>query len=1438
MRRINFLALFLLLLLLCCRRSGDQTPQNYSLTVDPVKLVFSGAGGSQNVQVATDAPSWNAEASDGWIKVSTSGNTLSVQVEANPEKASRNGSIRVTAGATTADLTVMQSGKQNRPADDPYPKANYGLDDDAIFVKKAYTEGITSADPEQNTFTVPSSAVGAQKPEVGQKLIMNTPSSLFPDGLLAEVKSVRESGGNYEVSYTPLALEEAFAELFIEATDLDIGGALRKVVDPDGNEVPFTKTKASDQSNFHIEIPAASWPTGLIEGLEITPIMETDLTMTFQAIVANAKLYTFNASVKADMTVGGTISIGMEGKAVDERRPLFAMFFAAVPVGPVLVTPFIQLEAVYYVSGKVSIEATAKFHTVQRQGVHYDDVGGWGCLDYSKANENGEWTERSLSPKVEGSIAYGLGLGPYFGVYGKVVAAGISVDVLLKETVSEAFNLLDGDPSRYLSMDYVEHLQNAEYTYSTVTRAVFSVELVNVKGTSFDLPEVTISSNTMKIIPSVDKETFQFNRTDDGMELTIDIFNKHLLGGSLYALMKEHDGTPDSEARKVYFKDAGTWLDKLNAQGKGEDQKFPVTAFVPLAEEDSDLLYADIMYQTDVIEDPLCLASLTLSYDDAEAKAALMKILQDIYNGREGSWEGCNWFNTNQDVNTMKNVKASFRGGAFRYAITIPSDWKMGKNVTVGNYSQNAANFGSWTLAFENGSDAALEGFSVKDAHFSGVQLGGQRVTSFTVNSPIWDQVSQIPSTVTWLDLSKTAVVEIESAKVSETITSLYLEECSKLKRVVLGPSGDKVAAVDYSVKGSSALENILLQNMVFPKTFFYLNDRGTPTAEITLRSCTLEDNEFPGNFTSLSLNNCAFATITVSGNKTLERVDLRGSKGTGVVVKDCPKMGSLLCPDTGISTFEVMNLPEMVHLSVENNKNLKCLVPEVFDSIKERGGSVDYDIRYSYTDSGTGSVEYEDNGYGFWYEGEPECGYHGKEAPDTPDYATNPKDTKAQANFRRILKDLYDCRKNDWSGCNWGDVSVAIADMVNVKHDASTTGSNPYESLEITIPSGWELSPDVLVRRHFGMEGVTTGYGNSGHSDYWFLRIEGDRTFNIFQINDPRLAKIFVRGEAKTFAMHSPYFTFEFSNGVVRRDDIEIPAKIKTLDLTGCDFNRIFYETDAAHMPEKVILDLPYFSWGGSQFVFECKDSAPCKAPYIEVKNTAKRGSPYYVIYLTNLILPDGDVNFIKSIPYTGDSSFDTRVEAENCRATDFMVPDIGYIILSGDFGRVRASGLEHLNNLRVYPSESVIVESCSNLEFLNLYANEPVSSGSDVNIRNCEKLRTIEGYNSGYKELRVQNVPSLRTLDWHNTSLSSLIIDNLPSTAEVTIDENKKLTGVMQNWMSTVKKCYYDIRYDYSYGSGPYTTAKGTKFNYTDKGYGFYYSDEPQRGYHKDPR
>ena len=91
----------------------SQSPTLNTLSFTPSSLEFGASEtGSKNVVVNTDATRWTAEESVSWLTISTAaGSTLVVTVtETNSGESARTGTITVTAGSETKNLTVTQSG--------------------------------------------------------------------------------------------------------------------------------------------------------------------------------------------------------------------------------------------------------------------------------------------------------------------------------------------------------------------------------------------------------------------------------------------------------------------------------------------------------------------------------------------------------------------------------------------------------------------------------------------------------------------------------------------------------------------------------------------------------------------------------------------------------------------------------------------------------------------------------------------------------------------------------------------------------------------------------------------------------------------------------------------------------------------------------------------------------------------------------------------------------------------------------------------------------------------------------------------------------------------------------------------------------------------------------------------------------------------------------
>lgn len=1401
MKRFLLIAMPLLLLASACREKENPDQKRYSLSVSPTMVSLPSEGGSAAVEVTTDAPSLKVEISDKWIQTSTSGNVLTVRADANTDKDSRTGTVRLLAGEVSAEISVLQSGaSKNRPADDPYPQADYSLDEESIFVKSDYSNAITSADPATNTFTVPASSVGSQKPEAGQKLIMNTPTDLFPGGLLAKVVSVSESGGNYQVKYENIKLEEAFSDLNIADAAIDLGSYVKEIRDANGNKVNFAATKASSKETYTLELPAASWPLNFA-GLEIAPILKMDLTLFFQAIVANYKLYSLNFDTKIDLNVGATIACGYEGKAIDERIPMYEIICGAIPVGPILITPTIGIDALLEVSGKVSVEATATYSASRRYGIHYDANSGWGKNDYTEANKNGSFTLENVSPKVEGTFAYGYSIGPAIAIYVEAVTAGIGYDSKTKHTLSGAYDLLNGNLDDYMNWNVVQHLQNAEYAVTDADAVSFSVTVLTREVFEASTPDITCTEEKWKLLPKLGAFP-EFERVEDGLNLTVWVKNRNLLDGQLTAYVAEN-AKDLVHRQKMVFPDSRNQIQSLNAEDAPDS--VALKGFVHLDEEDPDLNYAEFIYEVTGVG-RFNLGSFMQEFNDEQSRAALMAILKDLYQSKgDGAWTDCNWFEKDVSVYALKHVRVSRRGDQFYFKINIPAEWKLGAAVQVGDHSKNCSKFGGWEIIFEDGCTEKMNKLAILDSHFQGyyISIPYNFITDLTINSPIWLRLTDLASgspRFDRLDLSYTPIEEFECRYSGISVKNqLILKECKNLKKLTF----DSWPQQSFDVTGCSALEEVHFGVGILENEYLSGKGSGTEGAKLFLENTTVGTLSVPNNYKEIWVTDGAtFDKVEIVGNKAVEYISLRGAKGNSVEVSNCANLSTLSCPDTDISSFKVENLPGIVHLNVEDNEKLLSLVPEVFDEIPERGGSVQYDIRYSYEDDGTGTIEYEDNGYGFWYEGEPECGYHGKEPPkeDEDGYVTYSGDTPARAAFRKVIQDIYRCRKGEWEGCDWLEAKP-LSSLMNISAPENASNNETYS---VVIPEEWQLGPDVIVKKHNKLPTAQYG-GEDGHYEDWQIFIKGERYYNTFSISDPRCYLIQVPGEAKTFAVHSDSFFFNpRGDEPWKYRSHVIPSKIHTLDLRGSGGYDFDYSVDYEHTP-KVFKLRRYDGKNLNQaLMLSVQYSDPNPKPMPEITIGANDdGYGGARIKLSNMILPYGD------LPIKVEQM--NSLEIYNCVGDMIYMPEnfkylaVGYAYDSSGNYMPFASGVSEIKEIKVLDN------------------------------------KTIKGIHARVQEaVMVSSCPSLTEASFDTSPITRFDMDGVPNLTYLNLEGctnlSKEVPALFDQEGLTVK---YEERYKYTYGDGPYTIEEtGTKFNYTDKGYGFWYKGEPNRGYHKEPR
>lgn len=125
------------------------------------------------------------------------------------------------------------------------------------------------------------------------------------------------------------------------------------------------------------------------------------------------------------------------------------------------------------------------------------------------------------------------------------------------------------------------------------------------------------------------------------------------------------------------------------------------------------------------------------------------------------------------------------------------------------------------------------------------------------------------------------------------------------------------------------------------------------------------------GRVRYLSLvNNNLTGCGTLSGCTALERLICGSNNLTSLDVSGCTALEYLFCASNNLTSLDVSGCTALEWLDCYNNK-ISQVITEFYDNLDY----FSYDRRYTYW----GNSNYKDSGYGWWYPGEPEKGYHGR---------------------------------------------------------------------------------------------------------------------------------------------------------------------------------------------------------------------------------------------------------------------------------------------------------------------------------------------------------------------------------------------------------------------------------------------------------------------------
>lgn len=943
------------------------------------------------------------------------------------------------------------------------PQGDFTLSQGTVYLPESFIETITGNDEEESCFTTTSTSL----PKVGDVLVYAKPSEYFPQGLLCRVTKVE---GDI-VYYEPAALEEAFSQLQIDTSDVDLGAHIDYILDGQGNPVKFTKTKAVSRASVTIAIPSnVTWElinTGVnYEGMEanakmtLTPSMEVTIGLRFQAIIGDGVVEAMNFLVDPSIHLGATVNAYGELAATKEFL-LYTLYFTPVTLGPLVFVPKITLTGYMKIDGQVGMEATVSYDKSFSIGAGYE-TGDWRFICRGTDTQGAGSNPASYGSKVEGGFSFGLKPALEFRLY-DIIGAAIGADLSLRTAVSHKMDLSKPD---------VEASHLSDFSIYTALGIKGFVEMnakvggkVLYDAFSGSTPELSYTLYQTWFMPEICTSTMKIEPSPRGATVSGMLKRNVLTKGILYArVFDPSDYEYDPETNQVVYPHKRdipiTWTP---AQSEKDSTEFSVTfdAFEPGTTYQVNLVMSVLGSDPVPVKGDSTLYFRTFNEKQAQAVASVVSRVAEVMDWGETPWYEVSPYDVLYMGDKGIGVWLSDDGKQLK-SITLTPDpsWPLKSNIVIPASVGEALDDDQWWELFSPHSEEETDkvvSLIVKDTHCSGFGVTGKNTKHFEIHSPHYGGPLGIgvgsPNLQT-VDISGTGVTalylgdETFEDSTPYKIQSVNLDNCKELEEIYVAfPTLRDVPKL--SISGCTALQKIHVYNCGFGGgvpfnglsslnldyiAFFHCNgtiDIPSGTNGVSFFGKYLTLNVTGGNpgiqklgfsydpddetkvdvpFDNINISNLGGVEYAVTLKaKTVQATglgskEIRAYASESVNIASCPNLESLtveVSPQfthSGLGSFAA--LPKLKYLeiiadTIEKGDTYTCaltgLVPPVVDEVRERGGTVYYPIRYRYVfdrdlgEKGRWRMEY-DNGYGFYYSGEPNSRCYHYPKPDNYD--------------------------------------------------------------------------------------------------------------------------------------------------------------------------------------------------------------------------------------------------------------------------------------------------------------------------------------------------------------------------------------------------------------------------------------------------------------------
>lgn len=408
-------------------------------TAEGEEIIVSNTTSTFSCTIKTNGTSWEAASPAKWVTLTTEDVYLFVQCAENTSGERRNATVTITAKRGNESVSKTLDIQQKETYTPPVYEGDikYDVYTSAFYVDEGRLGTITAADTEARTVTFAKNA--AARPTAGEVMVIPYVTSEIPEGLLGRVSSVTETASGYVVSYIPAKIEEAFSSINIPETDVDLGQYVKEIKMVDGTDVEFVKTKSSSgatkgtgSGSTTINIPEFTI-RNLDRSAAVDASATLDLGMKFSMQTYRYGLYYFGAILEPQLSIDVKMDANVQTDFVKGSYPLMTVLCGAFPLGPVVITPIVEISFIVGADGKIGLKAGINYVKKAKLKMTWGQDAGtsWSIDAEDGRPDSSALTFDEGKLYIEGGLYAGFDTSFGLGVYGTVLYGTIG----LQETV-------------------------------------------------------------------------------------------------------------------------------------------------------------------------------------------------------------------------------------------------------------------------------------------------------------------------------------------------------------------------------------------------------------------------------------------------------------------------------------------------------------------------------------------------------------------------------------------------------------------------------------------------------------------------------------------------------------------------------------------------------------------------------------------------------------------------------------------------------------------------------------------------------------------------------------------------------------------------------------------------------------------------------------------